>query len=377
MANSSASQRLESLDILRGFDIFMLVFFQPLFTRIVSSAHLPAPEWFMNQFNHVDWEGFAAWDLIMPLFLFMAGVAMPFSLSKYRNSPNKKPLYLRIVRRVIGLFILGAVVQGNLLALDASTLRLYSNTLQAIASGYLITAIILLNTGFKGQVITGGVLFAVYWAAFTFGGDFSPEGNVAEKIDQLVLGKFRDGVYWDESGWHFADWYRYTWIISSIGFGLTVLSGALAGEILRNKPKRGAPIPKNKRAAVLCITGVCLVLAAFLLNFQTPVIKKIWSASMVLLSSGFCFLLMSAFYYRIDCQGHSKGLNWLKIYGKNAIAAYVITNVINFRGVVNSLFFGTRQFLGDNYDILLSFGNYLIIFGILFFLYKRKIFLRV
>ena len=126
------------------------------------------------------------------------------------------------------------IVQGNLLGLNPKYLYLYSNTLQAIATGYLIAAIILLHCSFRRQLIVTALLLLIYWAPMTFLGDFTPEGNFAEKIDKLVLGRFRDGVYWNEDGtWNFSPHYNYTWIWSSLTFGATVMLGTFAGKIMK------------------------------------------------------------------------------------------------------------------------------------------------
>ena len=131
------STRLASLDILRGFDLFLLVFFQPVFAALVRQMNLPFLNGILYQFDHEVWEGFRFWDLVMPLFLFMTGASMPFSLSKYIGTTGSYwPVYRRILKRVILLFIFGMIVQGNLLGLDSQHLYLYSNTLQSIAVGY-------------------------------------------------------------------------------------------------------------------------------------------------------------------------------------------------------------------------------------------------
>ena len=188
------NNRLSSLDILRGFDIFVLVCFGPLL-KWVSEKYACIPACIETQFHHVNWEGFAFWDIIMPLFMFMTGVAMPFSFAKY----NGKGIYIRILRRVINLFIFGMLVQGNLLTakfwttLDISILRPYCNTLQAIAVGYLISSIFLLNFKIKGQIIATVAIFMAYWFLLTFCGDYSPQGNFANIVDDNVLGKFRAG----------------------------------------------------------------------------------------------------------------------------------------------------------------------------------------
>lgn len=92
---------------------------------------------------------------------------------------------------------------------------------------------------------------------------------------------------------------------------------------------------------------------------------------------GLCFLLMGAFYYRIDYKGHSRGLNWLKIYGMNSITAYILGEVINFRCIAASVSYGLEQYLGGYYQVWLSFANYLIVFLILRIMYRQKIFLKI
>ena len=147
--SSTPSPRLASLDILRGFDLFLLVFFQPVLWTLAHQLNLPWLNSILFQFDHEVWEGFRFWDLVMPLFLFMTGASMPFSFSKFKDNPDKGPVYRKIIKRFILLFIFGMIVQGNLLGLDPKHLYLYSNTLQAIATGYLIAAIIQLHCNFR------------------------------------------------------------------------------------------------------------------------------------------------------------------------------------------------------------------------------------
>ena len=371
--HSIPSNRLASLDILRGFDLFMLVFFQPVFVAFVRHwKDVPVFSSLLHQFEHVQWEGFSAWDLVMPLFLFMVGAAMPFSFEKYRANPDKRAIYKKITKRFVILFILGAVVQGDLLSLDPMQIRIYTNTLQAIAVGYVISAMLLLHMSRKGQVIATLLLLAGYWALLTFLGDFTPDGNFAEAVDRAVLGRVRDGVTYAEDGsWSFSDNYRYTWVLTSMVFGVTTMMGAFAGQIMKNgKDKR-----KNSR--LLFIIGVSLLLSAWLLSFQTPIIKKIWSASMTLWSGGLCFLLMALFYYVVDYKGRSKGLNWLKIYGMNSIVAYTLGMVVNFRSAAHSLLWGLEKYTGDYYSAILTFANFLILFFILRLMYRWRIFVKI
>ena len=374
----SSSKRLESLDALRGFDLFFLVALGPLMHSLARTANV---EWLnesMWVFSHVSWEGFSPWDLIMPLFLFMSGISMPFSLSRYKSISDKRPLLRRLAKRILLLWIFGMMCQGNLLALDPNTIYLYSNTLQAIATGYLITALLFLFTSRRTQIITAVVLLLVYWTAMQFitvdgygGGNYTPQGNLAEWIDNTVLGRFRDTAQVIDGKVVVADWYHYTWILSSLNFGVTVLTGLFAGYIAKDK------IEEKKKLKLYFGTGITMVIAGWLWNFQMPVIKTIWTSSMVLVSSGYCFLLMGLFYYWIDYKGHRSGITWLKVYGMNSIVAYMLANVVNFRCIGESLFYGLEQYMGSYYSFLMTLWNICAVYVIIWFMYKRGIFLKV
>lgn len=374
----SSSKRLESLDALRGFDLFFLVALGPLMHSLARTANV---EWLnesMWVFSHVSWEGFSPWDLIMPLFLFMSGISMPFSLSRYKSISDKRPLLRRLAKRILLLWIFGMMCQGNLLALDPNTIYLYSNTLQAIATGYLITALLFLFTSRRTQIITAVVLLLVYWTAMQLitvdgygGGNYTPQGNLAEWIDNTVLGRFRDTAQVIDGKVVVADWYHYTWILSSLNFGVTVLTGLFAGYIAKDK------IEEKKKLKLYFGTGITMVIAGWLWNFQMPVIKTIWTSSMVLVSSGYCFLLMGLFYYWIDYKGHRSGITWLKVYGMNSIVAYMLANVVNFRCIGESLFYGLEQYMGSYYSFLMTLWNIGAVYVIIWFMYKRGIFLKV
>lgn len=371
-------KRLESLDALRGFDLFFLVALGPLAHSLARAADVGWLNDCMWAFNHVQWEGFSPWDLIMPLFLFMSGASMPFALSRFKGVSDKKTLFRRLGKRILLLWIFGMMCQGNLLGFDPDRIYLYSNTLQSIAAGYLITAVLFLYTSRRTQIGVAVALLLVYWAAMQFitigsygGGNYTPEGNLAEWIDRTVLGRFRDGAKVVDGEVVFAPWYHYTWILSTLNFGVTVLTGLFAGYIAKDKT---SDIHKLK---LYFGAGAAMVAAGWLWGLQMPVIKTIWTSSMVLVSSGYCFLLMGLFYYLIDYKGYKKNITWLKVYGMNSIVAYMLANVINFSCLGQSLFYGLEQYLGNYYSFLISLSNVLVIYVILWLLYKRNIFLKV
>ena len=362
MNNTSlASQkvRLESLDILRGFDLFLLVFFQPVFISLCNRLGCDWLAPIVYQFDHEIWEGFRFWDLIMPLFLFMAGASMPFSFSKYKTESNKSNVYRKIMKRFIILFVLGMVIQGNLLGLDFNHIYIYTNTLQAIAAGYLIASLVFLHFRFKNQILIALLLLLVYTIPMMFGGDYTMEGNFAYKVDAFILGRFRGDL-------------SYTWIWSSLTFGVTVLMGVFAGYLI----KEGKSHPYKVVKALFWV-GIGLVTVAYLWSLEMPIIKRIWSGSMTLLSGGYCYLLMALFYYWIDIKKHKYGFQWLKIYGMNSITAYILAELINFRSIATSVLYGFEGFLGQFYPVLITFTNFLIIFLILKWMYKYQIFLKI
>lgn len=378
MEKQGQSKRLESLDALRGFDLFFLVALGPLVRSLMRAADVEWLNGCMWAFSHVRWEGFSPWDLIMPLFLFMSGASMPFALSRYKGVSDKKPLVRRLGKRILLLWVFGMMCQGNLLGLDPDRIYLYSNTLQAIAAGYLITAILFLYTGRRTQIAVAVALLIVYWAAMQFvsvggygGGNYTPEGNLAEWIDREVLGRFRDGATVVNGEVVFAEGYHYTWILSTLNFGVTVLTGLFAGYIAKDKTNDIFKLKWYFGA------GVVMVALGWLWGLQMPVIKTIWTSSMVLVSSGYCFLLMGLFYYLIDYKRYNKNITWLKVYGMNSIVAYMLANVINFSCLGQSLFYGLEQYLGAYYPFLISLSNVSVIYVILWLLYKRGIFLRV
>lgn len=357
--DTALPNRLASLDILRGFDLFLLVFLQPVLVAFGQHVQQPWMHSLLYQLDHEVWVGFRFWDLIMPLFLFMTGVSMPFSLAKYKGQPNKQAVYRKVIKRFLLLFLFGMVIQGNLLGLDPKHIYFYTNTLQAIASGYLIAALLLLHGSVRTQLVGTFLLLLVYWLPMTFAGDFTPEGNFANRVDRALMGRFRG----DPS---------YTWIWSSLTFGVTVMLGAFAGQILRSHRDQ-----RKKAVQWLFLIGLLLTGLGWLWGWQMPIIKRIWSGSMVLLSGGYCFLLMGLFYYWIDYKGHTRGLNWLKIYGMNSITAYLLGETINFRCVAHSVCYGLEAYLGVYYAAWLTFANFLILFFILRWMYRQQLFLKI
>ncbi len=366
VSSTPASQRIASVDALRGFDMFWIIGGGPLVVAFLKLFANPLPSWLDRQFDHVEWEGFVAWDLIMPLFLFVVGVAMPFSFGKrLERGDGRGAIYRKVIYRSVVLFILGMIAQGNLLDFELSKLHLYCNTLQAIAAGYLIAAIALVELSKRLQAALTGVLLVVFWALMAFvpvpgqgAGVLTPGGNLAMWIDRAILGPYQDGT-------------TYTWILSSLGFGASVLMGVLAGHLLRSQG------PGPRKAALLAISGLVCLAGGWLWGLAFPIIKHIWTSSMVLWAGGWSLLLLALLYWVIDVRGHRRWAFPFSVIGMNAIVAYMAPHFFDFGHTARALFGGLAKWLGAFGEVLLAFTAVGVLWTGLYLLYRNKKFLRI
>ncbi|HOC67918.1 MAG: hypothetical protein BWX80_02969 [Candidatus Hydrogenedentes bacterium ADurb.Bin101] len=358
--------RLMSLDVLRGFDMFWIVGGKEVFSALVALLCLSGgvPDWLEYHLNHPAWTGFSAWDLIMPLFLFVSGASIPFALAlKAGERRDYAAVYRRLIRRVVLLWIFGMIAQGNLLEMDPDRLRFFSNTLQAIAVGYAITVVAFIHTSLRWQVVLCAGLLATYWLLMMFvpvpgAGRWAlePDCNLALWLDDLILGRFRDGT-------------TYAWILPGLGFGASVLLGSFAGRMLR------APWTPRRRVAALAVSGAACLFAGWLWGLHFPIIKHLWTSSMVLWAGGWSFLLLAFFYLVVDIADWKRWAYPFMVIGANAITAYMLVHIIDFEALLKNLAF----LKGGSEGVLMIAAAlaFLLLWLFLWFLYKRKIFLRV
>lgn len=366
-AESSAppQQRLLSLDALRGFTMFWIIGGGDVLLAVTRCL---SPAWGQTvavQVTHPRWEGFVAWDLIMPTFLFVVGAALPFALCK--RDEQGTPLastYGRIFRRVVVLWLLGIIAQGCLFKYDLSRLELYSNTLQAIAVGYLVTAVALLHLPTFGQVTLFAALVLGYWGLVVgvpFGGHpagtLEQTANLPRYVDEFVLGPFRRH-------------HDFTWIVTSLGFAATVLLGSLAGQLLRSL------LPAGRKLLVLTAIGVGCAAAGWLWSYWLPLNRHLWTSSLILWAGGWSCLLLALFYGVIDVAG-IKGwaFPWIVI-GANALLAYMFEQVFE-RTISNVLVANLARQWPAPYDELLgSIAEVGVLWLLLWYLYHQRTFLR-
>ncbi len=365
-SNVKVSDRIMSVDALRGFDMLMIIIATRFFRGLNQGADIPLTHFLAEQFSHREWSGFHFYDIIMPLFLFVVGAVIPFSINKRLASDSSKSrLYVHLIRRVIILFVLGWIVQGRLLNLDINEFHVFSNTLQAIAVGYFFASVAYLHLSKRGRYLLFAACLIIYALLLTVPqvpgigrSMLLPDKNFALYVDHIIMGRFDDG-------------YQYTWILSGFGFTATVLSGLFAGEIIQSNLKR------EKVALYLLVIGLTGVALGLIWGIWHPIVKKLWSSSFVLFSSGLCFLLLAIFYWIIDVKGYRKWAFFLKVIGMNAIFAYMVSHVINMPAISENLLFGLEQYVGDYYYLVTAIGGFAILYLVLWYLYKNRTFIKV
>lgn len=370
MGSNQSSSRLLSLDALRGFDMFWIIGGGAFFLALEDATGWAWLDSMAVQLEHVKWEGFRAWDLIFPLFMFISGVAIPYAiLGKLKKGNPKKKLVFKIVKRALLLIFLGTVYNGIFkLKFGGDGFR-FASVLGQIGIAYLIAALIFLftrNFKFRLMWLAGMLLTIAILQLFIpvpgFGaGVLTPEGSINSYIDQMFLPGRLYGKTFDPEGWLCA--------LSAAGI---TLMGALAGEVLRNKKWTD-----YKKVGVLVLAGISGIVLALILKNWYPVIKSAWTTTFNLLAGGISFLLLALFYLVIDVWKMQKWAFFFQVIGLNSITIYLGTQIINFGHTSRFFLGGISEAAGDFGPVIYMAGVVLVEWVFLYFLYRKKIFLRV
>ena len=369
MAQITPTNRLYSLDALRGFDMFWIMGAEEIFHELAKITGSPFAEAIANQLTHPAWHGFHFYDLIFPLFLFMAGVATPYSLGKeLEKGKSKNQLLFRVIKRGLILVLLGIIYNNGLELKPISEIR-FGSVLGRIGLAYMFANIIYLYTKQRGQIIWFCSLLIGYWLLLLFNsapgfpnGDLTMEGNFASYLDRLIMpGKLYLDIH-DPEG--------LTSTIPAIGTGLL---GIYAGNLLKN-----SPISMQRKALQLFGMGVISLVLAQVWNLVFPINKNLWSSSFVLHVGGWSLLLLSIFYYIIDIKGYKTWAFFFSVIGMNSILIYMSGQFIDWQYTTDAIFKWLVQLTGDPYGIVVFATCYLLVkWTFLYVLYKKNVFLRV
>jgi len=363
---NGSSERILSVDSLRGFDMFWIIGGGLFLENLNLAVGSPLTSFLAIQMDHVEWFGFRFYDIIMPLFLFIVGVALPFSFRRrLANDPSISKLWPHILKRVALLWLFGMLVQGHLLTYSVDKFHLYSNTLQAIAAGYLIASFVMIYLKVAMQIVATLLMMLLYWAIMEFvpvpgfgAGVCTPDGNFAIYLDKLVFGSFQDGT-------------TYTWIVSSLNFGATTLLGVFIGYLLQSA------LSGLKKIYYMVGIGTLLVIVGLIMNIWNPIVKHIWTGSFVFFSGGLCVLLLAFFYLVIDYWKIQTKRRFFIIIGSNAIFAYLASHLFDWRLIADVFLGGLKQYTNDWYPLIRGVGGFSALFFVLWQMQKHKIFLKI
>jgi predicted acyltransferase len=362
------SQRILSVDALRGFDMFWIVGGEGVVIAIIKLFGVPVQKALLPQLDHAAWAGFTFYDFIFPLFVFLVGMSTVFSLGKLLATASKKAAYQRLIRRFLLLFLMGIFYYGGL-ANKWPEIRLLG-VLQRIALCYLFTGILFIHFRLRGLIISFVILLVSYWAFLTFIPvpgqaeiSFAEGQNLTNYLDsQYLIGRKWDGK-WDPEG-----------LLSTLPAIATCLLGVFAALLLKNQS-----LAEKKKVYYLISGGILSLVLGYLWGLQFPIIKKIWTSSYVLVAGGYSCLLMGIFYLVIDVWKIQKWTLPFVWIGANAITTYLARNILNFDRLAARFVGGDIQTaLGKQWGLILLMTVSLALSLLLVrFLYQRKIFLRV
>lgn len=376
---TAPTHRLTSLDAFRGLAIALMI----LVNTPGSWSHVYPP------LLHAEWHGFTPTDLVFPAFLFIAGVAMAFSLHKYQAGATlNQAVYLRLARRCALLFLLGlglnslSLILRNWPSPDFANLRIFG-VLQRISLAYLGGSLLVLHLKRRSLWLTAGGILLVYWGLLTlvpvpgFGsGDLSPAGNLVGYLDRTLFPPTH--LYtpdFDPEG-----------LLSTLPAMVTLLGGYFTGDWLRDQPR------SSRTSLGLAMFGLMAVILGGLWGLLFPINKALWTSSYVLYSGGWSLLLLAGCYELIEVRRWQGWSLPLRVMGLNAIALFVgsgiVVRLMNFikigsgeeapslyRWLYENGFASWAGLL--NGSLLFAIANIFLWFLILYGFYRRGWFLKL
>lgn len=350
---ASRTERLVSLDAFRGF-IMLTLAANGFGLRTLMND--PSWGWLGQQFEHIDWVGIRFWDLIQPSFMFMVGVAMPIAFAIRREKGDSEGTIFRHVAWRAFMLILWSQI---IMSISAGKLHFQLiNVLSQIGFAYL-GAYAIMRLPFRAQAVAAGAVLAAHWALFLAfpgaEGPFAKADNVGAVIDHAVGLNYRG----------------YYVTINFISSTITTLFGIWTGMLLMK------PDSHLRRVKVIAGAAVACLVTGYALGLVNPMVKRIWTASFTLASTGLVLLMLLFFYWLVEMRGQKKIVFPLVVVGMNSIFIYTLSIVLS--GWLNKAV-GVFTF---NYTALGLFGPIAqaatvaaVMWYLCYWCYQRKIFFK-
>lgn len=366
---AKTSNRLMSVDALRGFDMFFITGGGTFLILMEGKTNQQWVDAIAGQLVHPAWIGFTFYDFIFPLFLFISGVSIAFSLGRdIKNKVEHKVIYRKAFWRMIILIILGMIDKNIPFPyFEPSQIRVAS-ILGRIGIAGFVTTFLYLNFSWKGLIAwVGGILLAYYAIIFLVpvpgygAGNLTFEGNLVGWIDRNFLpGRLLQKTY-DELG-----------LITQFPALCLTVMGALAGNVLRSEKK------DNKKIQMMLLAGILCISIALLWSLHFPISKRFWTSSFVLLTGGMAFIAMTLFYWIIDVLKFQKWAFFFQVIGLNSLTVYMACAFIDFRYTSGRLFSGLYAPAPEEWhEVFEAFGAVVLVWLFLYFLYRNRIFVKI
>lgn len=375
---SSQPERLLSLDALRGFDMLWITGGAVLITRLSGFSDAGWLTTMANQLDHVQWEGFRFYDLIFPLFMFIAGIAIPLSL-KAKSALNipKTRLAFTAFKRMIILILLGFLYNG-VFRKGFEDAR-YLSILGQIGIAYFFAYIIVLySKSFKSSVLWLLVILAgvsiiqlLVPVPGTGAGVLTPEGCINGYIDRLIVpGRLAyDANAEMTAGKGILDALGLLCIVSAIGI---TLMGIMTGQLIGMKK-----YDDYQKTGIMIVSGVILILVSIILSPYYPVIKKCWTTTYNLMAGGISLILFAVFYLIIDVWKIKKWAFFFRVIGLNSIFIYLLSAIVPVGNIADSFLGWLIIPAGEAGALVKAAGVVTLEWLLLYFMYRKKIFVKV
>ena len=364
----SNEDRLLSLDALRGFDMLFIMGLSTIVSGLCVALGFGDGCWIARQMRHVQWHGFAQHDTIFPLFLFIAGVAFPFSCAKMRERGwSTARICGKIAWRAFALVMLGMVYNG-LFTKGFGEVR-WASVLGRIGIGWAFAALFYVAFSLRTRIVIAAALLVVYWALMRYvsvpgvpaGADpWSPEWNLAAYVDKALLPNAAKG---DPEG-----------LLSSMPAVATAMLGVFAGEFVGWKGCLGGGA---KTLAMLAAAALMLVACIVWSNWM-PVNKKLWTSTFVLAAGSYSLALFAVFYWVVDVRMWRRWTFFFRVVGMNAITVYLLQRVVDFDAVARFFLGGAASHFAPAWSgVLVASGHLAVCWLVLWFLFRKGAFFRV
>jgi len=360
-------ERLGSLDAFRGFVMLWIIGGDGLMAGLAALGHNRIVDAIVYQLNHTPWRGLRFYDCIWPSFMLMVGVSVPFSLAKRSLTQTYEQQLVHAAKRALILFLLGSLRESVLIG--SPYLIELSSALQPIAIAYFV-AMLVVRKSWRFQAVLGAVILAGYALVLAFipapgiaAGSYQFNHNLVHWVDIALLGQ----VHWDR--WPFAD-EGWGTVLSTIPTISTTLLGLLIGELLIT------PGSKESKAKLIGGIGLGCIAAGFAISPVVPIVMKMWTTSYGLVSAGWACLMFLLFYWLVDIRGYRRWAFFLTVIGMNAIFIYIFSSLIHLDPIVDVFTQGIARALPNSGLLFQQIAVLAVEWLILFWMYKRKIFIK-